>query len=71
MLLKTINIQKKYEESYDDVYSDLADCLVCRGLYGDNDFLFEKMHKVYKTGGWPCGWEVHITIMGEIQGILS
>lgn len=57
MLLKTISIRKDYEESYGDVYSDLADCLICRGLYGDNDSLFEKMYYVYKSGGWPCGWE--------------
>ncbi|MCB2357417.1 hypothetical protein [Clostridium estertheticum] len=56
MLLKSITIRKEYEESYDDIYSDLADCLICRGLYGDNDSLFEKMYIVYKSGGWPCGW---------------
>ncbi|AGX41851.1 hypothetical protein [Clostridium saccharobutylicum] len=57
MLLKTINIRKEYEESYYDVYSDLADCLICRGMYGDNDLLFEKMYNVYKSSGWSCGWK--------------
>jgi len=54
---KNLNIDKKYEETWDDAYADIVNCAICRAIYGKNNSLFEKLYNVYKSGGWPCGWE--------------
>ncbi|MEC1635787.1 cytoplasmic protein [Bacillus mojavensis] len=41
------------EEVESDLYKCAINCLV--NVTKDN--LFEKMFQVYKSGGWPCGWE--------------
>ncbi|WBW96127.1 hypothetical protein [Oceanirhabdus sp. W0125-5] len=56
LLDKNLKISDEYIDSLDDVYSDLSDCIICRGLYGKNNSIFEKMYYIYKSGGWPCGW---------------
>ena len=55
-LSQIISVNEIYDEAYDDIYSDLCDCMICRLILG-KDYLFEKLYTVYKSGGWPCGWE--------------
>ncbi|MCY8913690.1 cytoplasmic protein [Bacillus atrophaeus] len=41
----------------EEVESDLYKCAINRLVNGKKDNLFEKMFQVYKSGGWPCGWD--------------
>ena len=57
LIRKDLKIAKEYRETWDDAYADIVNCAICRAIYGQNDSLFEKLYNVYKSGGWPCGWE--------------
>lgn len=57
LIEKDLKIAKEYRETWDDAYADIVNCAICRGIYGQNDSLFEKLYNVYKSGGWPCGFE--------------
>lgn len=57
LISKNLKIAKEYRETLDDAYADIVNCAICRAIYGKNDGFFEKLYNVYKSGGWPCGWE--------------
>lgn len=62
--IRSINIPEVDEIQYTDealqieeeIYTDLLLCVRCKMLGGDKNEFFEKMFKIYKLGGWPCGW---------------
>jgi hypothetical protein len=56
MIRERVKIMNEYSDTINDVCADLGNCIQCRGVYGKNDSLFEKMYSAYKSGGWPCGW---------------
>ncbi|HEB2439422.1 hypothetical protein BTTOUR_21525 [Bacillus thuringiensis serovar toumanoffi] len=50
----------KYGENtklVEEVERDLEMCALNRLVNGKVDNFYEKVFKVYKMGGWPCGWK--------------
>lgn len=41
----------------EEVERDLEMCALNRLVNGKVDNFYEKVFKVYKMGGWPCGWK--------------
>jgi len=40
-----------------DILADLYNCAVSRSVCGTRREFFENMFRLYRLGGWPCGWE--------------
>ena len=55
--ISKIILSNECKEIWDDVYSDLINCIKARAIVGKENFFFEKIIEVYASGGWPCGWE--------------
>lgn len=55
--ISKIILSNECKEIWDDVYSDLINCIKTRAIEGKDNFFFEKIFEVYSSGGWPCGWE--------------
>ena len=55
--ISKIILSNECKEIWDDVYSDLINCIKARAIVGKGNFFFEKIIEVYLSGGWPCGWE--------------
>ena len=45
-----------YIDINEEVEGDLEICALNRLVNGNTDNFYEKIFKVYKQGGWPCGW---------------
>jgi hypothetical protein len=41
----------------DDVLADLDNCAQARAAFGTASKFFETQFKIYRAGGWPCGWQ--------------
>lgn len=52
-----IAMSNECKDIWDDVYSDLINCVKVRAIIGKENSFFEKVFAVYLSGGWPCGWE--------------
>ncbi|HAG44068.1 MAG TPA: hypothetical protein DCL31_12985, partial [Clostridium sp.] len=52
-----IAMSNECKDIWDDVYSDLINCVKVRAIIGKENSFFEKKFAVYLSGGWPCGWE--------------
>lgn len=46
-----------YLDIFEEVQGDLYMCAINRLVNGKNDNFYEKMFRIYQSGGWPCGWE--------------
>lgn len=44
-------------EIQDDISADLTNCIMARLIMGKKHEFFEKILRIYLSGGWPCGWE--------------
>ena len=40
----------------EEIYNEIELCVKSRFICGTRNVFFEKLFKVYKFGGWPCGW---------------
>lgn len=58
MVLKR-RLNEDYRELVDDVVGDLFNCAFNRAVNGTGDLFFERMFLIYRSGGWPCGWQGH------------
>jgi hypothetical protein len=50
-------LPKEFHEIMDEIIGDLYSCAFARAVDGKGSSFFEKLLKVYRDGGWPCGWE--------------
>lgn len=50
-------LDQQHKELLDDIVSDLKGCLYSRAVLGVSNKFFEDVFKIYKSGGWPCGWK--------------
>ena len=58
----TLYVRRKLSASHtellDDIVSDLYNCAFNRCVQGtDRTSFFEKLLAIYRSGGWPCGWD--------------
>lgn len=52
-----IHVEEGMDDSvYSEISYELLLCAKARFVCGYTNIFFEKLFKVYKTGGWPCGW---------------
>lgn len=53
-----ISVDCKNEDSdmLDEMEYEIMLCTKSRFICGRENIFFEKLFKVYKLGGWPCGW---------------
>ena len=72
--LFTMFIRRRLDEQHrdllDDVVADLYNCAVARAIQGNSPGFFETLLDVYKTGGWPCGWDGNYP-QGRIAGCFQ
>lgn len=47
----------QYIDIFEEVVGDLYMCVLNRLVNGKGDNFYERIFKIYKLGGWPCGWE--------------
>jgi hypothetical protein len=47
----------QYDEITNDIIGDLYACAKARAVDEDGSPFFERLLKIYQSGGWPCGWE--------------
>ena len=40
----------------EEIYNEIELCVKSRLVCGKDNEFFENLYKVYKLGGWPCGW---------------
>ncbi len=50
-------LSPRYEDLIDDMDADLSNCILSRVVLGTQSRFFEMMFEIYRSGGWPCGWE--------------
>ncbi|KHD35381.1 hypothetical protein NL50_13810 [Clostridium acetobutylicum] len=51
------HITDSYSKFFESVVVDLKNCAVNRSVNGRAINFYEKMFKIYQTGGFPCGWD--------------
>ncbi|WP_438347711.1 hypothetical protein ACP8HI_18835 [Paenibacillus sp. FA6] len=46
-----------YSDFFESVVVDLRNCALNRAINGEGENFYEHIFRVYKAGGFPCGWE--------------
>ncbi|WP_342439390.1 hypothetical protein NSS79_11020 [Paenibacillus sp. FSL L8-0436] len=46
-----------YHDFFETVVVDLRNCAINRAINGVVENFYEQVFKIYKAGGFPCGWD--------------
>jgi len=46
-----------YLDIIEEVQGDIFMCAIDRLVNGKTNNFYEKLFRIYQSGGWPCGWE--------------
>lgn len=65
-LLVRRSLAAEHRELQDDVVGDLYNCAIARAVFGADSGFFEVLFGVYRTGGWPCGWDGYYPTEGRV-----
>jgi hypothetical protein len=52
-------VPPRYDAILNDVIGDLHGCAYARALDPAGNAFFERLLSIYRSGGWPCGWDGH------------
>lgn len=50
-------LPEQYEATMNEIIGDMYACARARAVDEDGSPFFERLLKIYQSGGWPCGWE--------------
>jgi hypothetical protein len=50
-------IPLEYWDIFEEIQGDIYMCALNRLVNGKIENFYEKLLKIYKKGGWPCGWD--------------
>ncbi|KOP64766.1 hypothetical protein AMS62_05470 [Bacillus sp. FJAT-18019] len=50
-------ITDSYSDFFEYVVVDLRNCAINRAINGESENFYEQIFKIYKAGGFPCGWD--------------
>jgi hypothetical protein len=50
-------LDARHRELLDDIVADLKGCIYSRLFQGISNPFFEEILTIYRSGGWPCGWD--------------
>lgn len=51
-----VDSNNKDSDIFDEMEYEIMLCAKSRFICGKENIFFENLFKVYKLGGWPCGW---------------
>ncbi|MGW9531204.1 hypothetical protein ACWHAM_26570 [Paenibacillus terrae] len=50
-------ITDSYSDFFESVAVDLRNCAINRAINGEVENFYEQVFRIYKAGGFPCGWD--------------
>ncbi|MEK5236181.1 hypothetical protein NST99_10870 [Paenibacillus sp. FSL L8-0470] len=50
-------ITDPYRDFFETVVVDLRNCAINRAINGEVENFYEQVFRIYKAGGFPCGWD--------------
>ncbi|MGC5327296.1 hypothetical protein [Brevibacillus sp. SYSU BS000544] len=59
-------ITDTYSDFFENVLVDLRNCAINRAVNGQTNNFYEQVFKIYKAGGFPCGWDGSYPESGKI-----
>ncbi|MEW4370455.1 hypothetical protein [Paenibacillus kandeliae] len=60
------SIPEEYSAFFENVVVDLKNCAINRAVNGKVDTFYETILQIYKSGGFPCGWQGNYPDEGQI-----
>jgi hypothetical protein len=54
---RTLQRQHGRQRWLNEVAADLRSIITNHAVFGASDSFFERLWRIYRQGGWPCGWD--------------
>lgn len=64
-------IPEDYSDFFENITVDLRNCAINRAINGDGENFYEQIFKIYKSGGFPCGWDGEYPEEGKIIAFFA